>query len=138
MLQPHAMHTGFQPSWVLIRTLDTTETGVKARTTGTGNHVTRDTVHTLSTMLPIDQQTILITGATDGLGHALARELGVRGRRCCCMAEARSAWQRPSTTSGGAAAATACTAIGPTCPRSTPSEVSRGRSSATSRGSTCS
>jgi len=73
------MHTGFQPSWVLIRTLGTTETGVKARTTGTGNHVTCDTVHTLSTMFPIDQQTILITGATDGLGHALARELAVRG-----------------------------------------------------------
>lgn len=32
-------------------------------------------------MKPIDQQTILITGATDGLGKATARELAARGAR---------------------------------------------------------
>src|SRR2546423_13045621 len=58
-VQPHAMHTGFQPSWVLIRTLDTTVTGVKSRRARPDrNLVTRDTVHVLFTMLPIDQQTI--------------------------------------------------------------------------------
>lgn len=30
-------------------------------------------------MLPIDQQTILITGATDGVGKALAADLAARG-----------------------------------------------------------
>ena len=30
-------------------------------------------------MRPVDQQTILVTGATDGLGRALARELALRG-----------------------------------------------------------
>jgi NAD(P)-dependent dehydrogenase (short-subunit alcohol dehydrogenase family) len=30
-------------------------------------------------MRPVDQQTILVTGATDGLGNALARELAARG-----------------------------------------------------------
>src|SRR5213593_1712361 len=30
-------------------------------------------------MRPVDQQTILVTGATDGLGRALARELAGRG-----------------------------------------------------------
>ena len=33
----------------------------------------------MAAMRPVDQQTILVTGATDGLGRALARELAARG-----------------------------------------------------------
>jgi len=33
----------------------------------------------MAAMRPVDEQTILVTGATDGLGRALARELAARG-----------------------------------------------------------
>jgi NAD(P)-dependent dehydrogenase (short-subunit alcohol dehydrogenase family) len=41
----------------------------------------RDTREELTEITPIDQQTILITGATDGLGRALAIDLATRGAR---------------------------------------------------------
>jgi NAD(P)-dependent dehydrogenase (short-subunit alcohol dehydrogenase family) len=33
----------------------------------------------MARMRPVDQQTVLVTGATDGLGRALSRELAARG-----------------------------------------------------------
>ena len=41
----------------------------------------RDTIGAYPAVRPIDQQTILITGATDGLGRALAIDLAARGAR---------------------------------------------------------
>jgi NAD(P)-dependent dehydrogenase (short-subunit alcohol dehydrogenase family) len=42
-------------------------------------HVNTETTHNRIAVKPLNEQTILITGATDGLGHALATELGKRG-----------------------------------------------------------
>jgi hypothetical protein len=48
---------------------------------------------------PIDEQTILVTGATDGLGRALARELALQRPRSCCTAAAGSDARRPGANS---------------------------------------
>jgi NAD(P)-dependent dehydrogenase (short-subunit alcohol dehydrogenase family) len=53
---------------------------------------------------PVDEQTILVTGATDGLGRALARELAARGATVLVHGRSQQRlddWDGRSARSGG-------------------------------------
>lgn len=62
-------------------------------------------------------RTVLVTGATDGLGRGIARELAAVGARVLLHGRDPSAWPRPKPRFKPPPAPIACARCGPASPR---------------------